>query len=148
MSSVTLLRSANASHPQRGDRASLPAMESDCFSEPPAGASDWSPAELENLAWLHILLIRARVSLEAERGVTDEGDPWFAFCTCQGDVFVHICRIDMTYVLDGPSLAAPLRGSNLDAMLRRFVERASTWAIAPGVPIRRPQRSAKGPSDI
>ena len=42
--------------------------------------------------------------MDPERGLSDEGDPWFAFCRPDdGEVIVHIAQIGGVYVLAGPS---------------------------------------------
>jgi hypothetical protein len=44
-------------------------------------------------------LIQAGVPIDTDRGVSDEGDPWFVFCRKDtGDVFVHFARIADSYV--------------------------------------------------
>lgn len=91
---------------------------------------DWSNQELADLARVQSLLSRAGVPLDTDRGLTDEGDPWFVFCDAQGEVFVHICRLGMTYLLDGPSLDAPLRGASFDALVQAFIDRAATRVAA------------------
>lgn len=96
-------------------------------------ARDWTNQELADLARVQFLLSRAGVPLETERGITDEGDPWFVFCDAQGEVFVHICRLGMTYLLDGPSLETPLRGPSFDALVQSFIERATTKVAAMNV---------------
>lgn len=91
---------------------------------------DWTNQELADLARVQYLLSRAGVPLETDRGITDEGDPWFVFCDPQGEVFVHICRMGMVYLLDGPSLESPLKGASFDALVKSFIDRATTKAAA------------------
>ena len=96
-------------------------------------ARDWTNQELADLARVQFLLSRAGVPRETDRGLTDEGDPWFVFCDAQGEVFVHICRLGMTYLLDGPSLETPLKGPSFDALVQSFIERATTKVAAMNV---------------
>lgn len=91
---------------------------------------DWTNQEMADLARVQYLLSRAGVPLETDRGLTDEGDPWFVFCDANGEVFVHICRLGMTYLLDGPSLEAPLRGPSFDALVKSFIDRATAKVAA------------------
>ncbi len=91
---------------------------------------DWTNQEMADLARVQYLLSRAGVQLETDRGLSDEGDPWFVFCDAQGEVFVHICRMGMTYLLDGPSLDAPLRGPSFDALVKSFIDRATAKVAA------------------
>lgn len=130
------------------DRESaLHAMIGSSGDHSPFQVRDWTHEELASLTRIQTILQRAGVTLELERGLTDEGDPWLALCTAEGDVFVHICRIGMAYLLDGPSLEIPLRSSNVDAIVQGFARRTNAWsAVVWGVQARRPQRAFRRPS--
>jgi hypothetical protein len=93
-------------------------------------ARDWTNQEMADLARVQYLLSCAGVPLETDRGLSDEGDPWFVFCDSQGEVFVHICRMGMTYLLDGPSLEAPLRGPSFVSLVKKFVDHATARVAA------------------
>ena len=86
---------------------------------------DWSNQELADLFRVKRLLDSARVANEVDRGVTDEGDPWFLFCDGNGEVFIHLCRLDGVYILDSPSIAQPLRGQDFNALVDQFIARRS-----------------------
>src|SRR5579863_4682664 len=43
-------------------------------------ARDWTQRELSEFYRVESALIQAGMALETERGVTDEGEPWFVFC--------------------------------------------------------------------
>ena len=88
---------------------------------PTTSAGDWSNKELASIYRALRLLHGAGVAIEAERGVTDDGSPWCVFCNSQGEVLVHIARIDQGYVLDGVGLDGPLRGRTFDELIDRFV---------------------------
>ncbi|MDF3435201.1 hypothetical protein HKX32_19510 [Sulfitobacter sp. KE42] len=81
---------------------------------------DWGNQELADLFRVKQLLSGANVPVETMRGVTDEGDPWFIFCHLNGDVFIHMARIDGTYVLDSPNVARPLRGHDFNALIADY----------------------------
>ncbi|MGC1503309.1 MAG: hypothetical protein WA782_04120 [Sulfitobacter sp.] len=85
---------------------------------------DWSNQELADLFRVKQLLSSANVPVETMRGVTDEGDPWFIFCHLNGDVFIHMARIDGTYVLDSPNVRRPLRGHNFNALIADYTNHA------------------------
>ncbi len=117
MSSIIPFRFGTANERQEGDLSGLLSAGTESVNTsalayerliPPV--RDWTNQEMADLARVQYLLSRAGVQLETDRGLSDEGDPWFVFCDAQGEVFVHICRMGMTYLLDGPSLDAPLRG--------------------------------------
>lgn len=90
----------------------------------PDPKKDWSNQELANLFRVRQLLNAANVPVEIDRGVTDEGDPWFVFCQPNGEVFIHLCRIDGLYVLDSPNVLRPLRGMNFNDLIADFTNQA------------------------
>jgi len=90
----------------------------------PDPKKDWSNQELADLFRVRQLLNGANVPVETDRGVTDEGDPWFVFCHANAEVFIHLCRIDGTYFLDSPNLLRPLRGADFNALIADFTNQA------------------------
>lgn len=85
---------------------------------------DWTNQELANIYRVKRLLDAAGVPNTLERGITDEGDPWYIFCTLNGDVFIHLCRVDGRYVLDSPNLRQPLSGIDFNDMIMEFSDGA------------------------
>lgn len=85
---------------------------------------DWSNQELADLFRVRQLLQGANVPVDTMRGVTDEGDPWFIFCHFNGDVFIHMARIDGAYVLDSPNVRRPLRGADFNALIADYTNHA------------------------
>lgn len=90
----------------------------------PDPKKDWSNQELADLFRVRQLLSGANVPVETDRGVTDEGDPWFVFCHISGEVFIHLCRIDGAYVLDSPNVQRPLRGADFNGLIADFTNKA------------------------
>lgn len=99
------------------DNSGLP----DLFPDP---KKDWSNQELADLFRVRQLLSSANVPVETDRGVTDEGDPWFVFCHINGEVFIHLCRIDGAYVLDSPNVLRPLHGADFNGLIADFTNQA------------------------
>ncbi len=137
MSSIIPFRFGTTAERQTGDLSGLLAVGTEAVSisalaldRAAPAIRDWTNQEMADLARVQFLLSRAGVPLETDRGLTDEGDPWFVFCDAQGEVFVHICRMGMTYLLDSPSLEAPLRGSNFEALVKGFIDRATAKVAA------------------
>ena len=90
----------------------------------PAGAcSDWTNQEMADLFRVKRLLDAAGVTNELERGLTDEGDPWLVFCGQDGEVFIHLCRLEGVYVLDSPNIPVPLRGADFNGLIEAFTHR-------------------------
>ena len=83
--------------------------------------SDWTNQELADLYRAHALIQAAQPGLESDRGVSDEGDPWFVIGKSNGDVLVQICRINRTYILDSVSLPHVLSGINFNALVEDFL---------------------------
>jgi len=86
---------------------------------------DWTNQELANLFRVKSLLNTAGVPSDVERGLTDEGDPWFIFCDGQGEVFIHLCRINQIYLLDSPNLTQPLTGRDFNDLIDSFTQTKS-----------------------
>lgn len=103
---------------------SVGAFSSTALSAMPDPRKDWANQELADLFRVRQLLSGANVPVETLRGITDEGDPWFVFCHLNGDVFIHIARIDGLYVLDSPNVRRPLRGCDFNALVADFTNLA------------------------
>jgi hypothetical protein len=89
---------------------------------------DWKNQELADLYRVKRMLDAAGVAVDVDRGVTDEGDPWFLFLNAQGDVFIHLCRLDGLYLLDSPNIQEPLRGYDFKALIDGFSKRTVAHA--------------------
>lgn len=85
---------------------------------------DWTQQEIAEFYRVESALLQAGVRLECDRGLTDEGDPWFIFCRADtGDVFIHFARIDGQYVVDGAAFERPARGPDFLELVRSLIER-------------------------
>lgn len=111
-----------------GGRAEAPAP-----AAPSAPTGDWSQQELADLYRVEALLVQANMRIETQRGTTDEDEPWFVFCRQDGEVFVHLCRIDGAYLLDSPGLDAPLRGADFPALIGLFIKNVAARAASSNV---------------
>lgn len=104
---------------------SLGEMSQKIMSGPlPDPRKDWSNQELADLFRVRQLLGGAGVPVDTMRGITDEGDPWFVYCHLNGDVFIHMARIDGLYVLDSPNVHRPLRGRDFNELIADFTSDA------------------------
>lgn len=110
----------------------------------PDPKKDWSNQELADLFRVRQLLSAANVPVETDRGVTDEGDPWFVFCHANGEVFIHLCRIDGAYVLDSPNVLRPLRGADFNGLIADFTNQAIPAQKSEDDPERRVIRLERG----
>lgn len=83
---------------------------------------DWTQQELAEFYRVETVLIQSGVSLETERGLSDEGDPWFVFCRPQtGDVVIHFARYGNEYVAAGGGLDGVLRGRSFRDIIDSFM---------------------------
>jgi hypothetical protein len=92
------------------------------FLRPLQHGSDWSPEEIAELYRIEHALLQARISVQTDRGATDEGDPWFVFCRADGEVLVHITRFDGQYRLYSSALSSPLTGRLFTELSKSFVQ--------------------------
>jgi hypothetical protein len=91
---------------------------------------DWTQCELAEFYRVESALIQAGLELETDRGVTDEGDPWFVFCrTDNGDVFIHFARIDGQYVAVGAALEQVVEGKDFPALVQEMLT-TQAWVMA------------------
>ena len=89
----------------------------------PLVRSGWSPRELGEFYRAESALIQAGLRIETGCGLSDEGDPWFVFCRADdGEVIVHIARIQGIYTLAGPSYAAVASGRDITALVRDLIK--------------------------
>ena len=103
-----------------------------------ASKKPWSNQDMASIYRVQHMLDQAGVPVFLDHGFTDEGDPWFVFCREDGDVFAHLCRIDGYYLLDSPTLSAPLRGFNFTDLVDQFVSRSVKRETSPKVVPLRP----------
>ncbi|MGO8834999.1 MAG: hypothetical protein ACLQE9_19560 [Roseiarcus sp.] len=87
---------------------------------PKSGAA-WTNDELAELYRVEHALNQAAIAVETDRGVSDEGDPWFVFCHPDGQVVVHIVRMDGLYHLFCATLPQPLAGPSFAALTKAYV---------------------------
>lgn len=84
---------------------------------------DWSNEEISQLYRVENALVQLNIQLETDRGLSDEGDPWFVFCRRDGEVLVHIARFDSSYHLHAPTVPLHLCGASFVELTRTFVDR-------------------------
>lgn len=71
---------------------------------------DWTQKELAEFYRVENALIQAGMRVTTERGLTDEGEPWFIFCrAADNEPVVHFARIDGQYVIVSEAFDAPVK---------------------------------------
>src|SRR5215510_11311767 len=90
--------------------------------------TDWSKEEIAYLERAAHFVRKLRVSVETDRGVTDEGDPWFVICDANSDeVLVHFCRVRRKYIACAPALESSLTGHIFADLIERFLDQISKY---------------------
>lgn len=89
----------------------------------PAPVTGWSNQELADLYRTQRILALAGVTTQVDRGVTDEGDPWFVFMDSQDEVLVHFSRFDGAYMVTSQMQDAPIKGDSLQDLVAEFSRR-------------------------
>jgi hypothetical protein len=85
---------------------------------------DWTGHDLAQLHRAASVLRHLGRPLEADGGMTDEGEPWFAVYHAQsGEVVTHFARIDGWYIVCAPFLNGSLRGRVLCELIGHFLDR-------------------------
>jgi hypothetical protein len=83
---------------------------------------DWTQAELAQFYRVEWALSQAGISIETDRGLSDEGDPWFAFCRASdAEVVIHIAREGSTYLLAGFLSDRIQRGRDFAELVERLL---------------------------
>lgn len=90
------------------------------FKRQEPAVADWTRDEIAELYRIEHALLQSGLMLEVERGVTDEGDPWFAFCRSDGEVLIHLARYDGLYRLHSAALSSPLIGRSFVELTKAF----------------------------
>ena len=89
----------------------------------PVSDTGWSNQELADLYRTQRILALAGVTTHVDRGVTDEGDPWFIFMDSQNEVLVHFSRFDGAYMVTSQMQDAPIKGDSLQDLVAEFSNR-------------------------
>ncbi|GLI93908.1 hypothetical protein [Methylocystis echinoides] len=85
---------------------------------------DWTAQELAEFYRVESALLQAGMRIDTDRGLTDEGDPWFVFCREEdGDPVVHFARVDGYYLIASPAYDGVSRGSDFRAMVKDLIAR-------------------------
>lgn len=86
--------------------------------------ADWSNQELAEFYRVESALISVGFLVDTDRGLSDEGEPWFIFIDGMSDeVIVHCARIDGAYVIASAAFDGVLRGPSFRTLVETFLER-------------------------
>ena len=113
-------------------RRGIPVKKVKVIPFPTKVASDWSQIELAEFYRVQDAIGRAGINVDIDRGLSDEGDPWFAFYyPDSGDVIAHFSRENGHYVIAwaDDSGQRTVRGKDFRRLVRELVA-----ALAPARP--------------
>jgi hypothetical protein len=93
------------------------------FSRVRKHAGDWTQQELSEFYRVEGALLQAGLRVVTDRGVSDEGDPWFVFCREEdsSDVIAHFARIDYQYVVVSSLFSGVARGPNFRLLVEELL---------------------------
>ena len=93
------------------------------FLRRPSNSSDWSQQELAEFYRVESALLQGGLSVATDRGISDEGDPWFVFCRADNDeVIAHFARIDSEYLIVSNLYSGVGRGRDFRVLVRQMNE--------------------------
>ncbi len=85
---------------------------------------DWTSQELAEFYRVESALIQGGMRIVTDRGLSDEGDPWFVFCReDSGEPVVHFARIDSQYIIASPAYEGVARGLDFKPMVQDLISR-------------------------
>jgi hypothetical protein len=103
----------------------------------------WGEERVRELARLREVLEKAGVTSEIAFGLSDEGDPWCAFCRPGSNhVLAHFAFIDEEYIGDWPGLRRIVRSNELGDVIARFLH-MNTQAFLASTSAQNPAENSK-----
>jgi hypothetical protein len=98
------------------------------FLRRPPNSSDWNQQELADFYRVENALLQGGLSVTTDRGISDEGHPWFVFCRADNEradneeVIAHFTRIDREYLIVSNLHSGVARGSDFRRLIRQMIE--------------------------
>jgi len=84
---------------------------------------DWGQRELAEFYRVQNALTKSGIGISTDRGLTDEGEPWFVFFRQDNEeVIVHFARIGGEYVVASNFTEAVFRGRNFQTLVRELLD--------------------------
>lgn len=92
------------------------------FLRRPSNSEDWTQQELAEFYRVESALLQGGFAVTTDRGISDEGDPWFIFCRADNEeVIAHFARIDREYVIVSSFFAGAARGRDFRLLIREML---------------------------
>ncbi len=86
-------------------------------------SSDWTQQELAEFYRVESALLQNGLLVVTDRGLSDEGDPWFVFCLSENEeVVAHFARIDGYYFVVSSAFSGVARGRDFKLLVRELMD--------------------------
>ena len=86
-------------------------------------SNDWTQRELAEFYRVESALLQNGLLVVTDRGLSDEGDPWFVFCLSGNEeVIAHFARIDGYYFVVSSAFSGVARGRDFKLLVRELME--------------------------
>ena len=83
---------------------------------------DWTQAELAEFYRVEGALQQAGISVVTDRGISDQGEPWFVFCREDSEeIIAHFARIGGEYVIVSNLAPGMARGRDFTSLIRNML---------------------------
>jgi hypothetical protein len=93
------------------------------FLRPRPSSSDWTQEELAEFYRVESALLQGGLVVTTDRGLTDEGDPWFVFCIPESEeVIAHFARMDGHYLVASSAFSGIARGRDFKLLVRELMQ--------------------------
>jgi hypothetical protein len=93
------------------------------FARRASNSSDWNQQELAEFYRVENMLLQGGLSVTTDRGISDEGDPWFVFCRADNEeVIAHFSRIGREYLIVSNLHSGVARGDDFRRLVRQMIE--------------------------
>jgi hypothetical protein len=84
---------------------------------------DWTQQELGEFYRVESALLQNGLSVRTDRGLSDEGDPWFVFYRSENEeVIAHFARVDGCYLIASSAFSEMARGRDFKLLVRELME--------------------------
>jgi hypothetical protein len=84
---------------------------------------DWTQQELAEFYRVENTLVQHALAVSTDRGISDEGDPWFIFCRADDEeVIAHVARIGQQYVVVSSAFSGVARGADFRTLIQSLME--------------------------
>ncbi|HEX4042037.1 MAG TPA: hypothetical protein VHY10_10080 [Xanthobacteraceae bacterium] len=102
------------------------------FSASRSRTRPWQNHELAEFYRVIDILGRAGLGVVPDMGISDEGEPWFAFCRADtGEVVVHCARIDGSFVATSTSFSEVFYGNELRDVVNSILKSKHFASVTP-----------------